>query len=95
MKPFAILFAAAPGVVLGQLVHDIEDPCTHWADKYWEEDLTPLQQWAADVLGYNQGIWDLGGRVTTDEMNFDELTETQEEAAGIFGYHVANWNDCM
>jgi hypothetical protein len=47
---------------------------------------------AAKHLGFNKTTWDTNATVTTDFLDWVNLTTTEQEAAGVLGYDECLWD---
>lgn len=47
---------------------------------------------AANILGYNQSIWDNDGSPPTEDKDWDELSPKERAAAKTLGYTQEKWN---
>uniref|UniRef100_A0A7S4JX28 Multidrug and toxin extrusion protein n=1 Tax=Odontella aurita TaxID=265563 RepID=A0A7S4JX28_9STRA len=79
---------------------DLNEPSEEWDDEEeegfyddydWNE-LSAKVQDAARVLGYNQRIWDDGGKALSEEKDWNELTEAEQNAAMTLGYNSIMWD---
>ena len=61
---------------------------TLWAD------MPVVAQEAATVLGYSQGIWDLGGYSILQSADWAELTDDQRAASEVLGCNANCWDHC-
>ena len=59
----------------------------------WAE-LTEAVQAAAGVIGYNEDIWDEGGRTISDQYQWDEISSEIQAASLVLGCDQACWVNC-
>ena len=52
----------------------------HGYDKYWEDLPADLQE-AAQVLGWDQELWDSDRKVSSETRGWQDLSPTEQEAA--------------
>ena len=62
------------------------------SEKAWEA-LTPEEIVAAEVLGYNEALWDGNGKIDLEDEDWDELTPEQRAAAEKLGMNEEDWDD--
>ncbi len=62
------------------------------SEKAWEA-LTAEEITAAELLGYNEALWDGNGKIPLEEKDWDELTPEQRAAAETLGMDEDDWDD--
>jgi hypothetical protein len=64
---------------------------TPYDDFAWDELPTKIQE-AAEVLGYDERIWNNDLPSPLDDMDWEELTLSQQEAAKLLKYDETRWD---
>ena len=62
----------------------------------WERDwaqLTHGQKYAAEVLKFDQALWDGGAEPPLLSSTWDELTQSQRAAAELLGWDRSRWDE--
>lgn len=95
-KPSAVKLqqdiASLFGFTLAKRGEPSDEPCEYDEDGYWR-DLPARAREAAEVLGFNQQLWDEDGEPPSSDKDWDELSPEEMRAARVLGYSEQKWND--
>jgi hypothetical protein len=75
-----------------ELGNETLDPDTDHYEHYDWAELPPEVKAAAEILGYNQDLWDYSGIAWSVDMYWSELSPEAQAAAAVIGYNEASWN---
>jgi len=71
--------------------NDSVDYDNDYEDTDWK-DLPPKVQRAAEILGYNERMWDKGKDPPSEDKSWRRLSFAEQEAAQILGYTKEKWD---
>mmetsp|Transcript_18592 Transcript_18592/g.28944 ORF Transcript_18592/g.28944 Transcript_18592/m.28944 type:complete len:415 (-) Transcript_18592:574-1818(-) len=81
--------ASANPVGLG---HGAGAVTTEGINRQWAE-LKGKERAAAQMLGFNQELWDNDGKIPIDQLTWDQLSELQKRSATVLHFNKKMWDD--